>query len=41
MHININAIELCMAIPDCLTAEEIRDAALDNEHLSALADLIL
>ena len=30
-----------MDIPDCMTAEEIRIVALEDEHFSALAELIL
>ena len=40
-HITINAIESCTDIPDCKTAEEIRKVILEDEHLNALAELIL
>ena len=31
----------CMAIPDCMTAEEIRIVTVQGEHLCAMAELIL
>ena len=41
MHIAINGIETCIDIADCMTAEETREVTLDNEHLNALAELVL
>ena len=41
MYITIIAIESSMDIPDCMTAEEIREATPGDEHLSVLAELIL
>ena len=31
----------CIGIPDCMTAEEIREVTLEDEHVSAFAELIL
>ena len=36
--IAINAIESCMDIPDCMTAEETRSVTTEDEHLSMLSD---
>ena len=41
MHITINTIESCTDIPDCLTAEEIREATLEDNHLNVWQGLIL
>ena len=41
MQIIINAIESCMDIPNCMTAEEIGEAALGDKHLSTLAELVI
>ena len=38
MYTTINAIESWMDIPDCVTAEEIRMATLDNEQLAILSE---
>ena len=40
MHITINTVDLCMDLPVCLTADEIRIVTLEDEHLGALAELI-
>ena len=32
MNITIDAIESCIDIPDCMTAEEIKSATIDDEH---------
>ena len=37
MCITINAIESCTDIPSYITAEEIKDVTLGDEHLSVLA----
>ena len=37
----INAVESCMDIPDCMTAAEIRQATLGNEHLGILTEYVL
>ena len=36
MCITINTVQLCMDIPDCVRAEEIRTATLDDEHLGIM-----
>ena len=41
MCVTFNAIESCTYMPECLTAEEIREVILDDEHLSGFAELIL
>ena len=41
MCITINAMESCMDIPDCMTADKIRQAILDNEPLGMLSEYIL
>ena len=41
MCITINTIESHMDISDCKTAEEIRTAILDDEHIAILSELIL
>ena len=41
MYITINARESYMDISDCMTAEELREVTLGDEHLSALAKCIL
>ena len=41
MHITINAMQSAMDIPGCLTVEEIREVTLEDEHLSALVELVL
>ena len=38
MCITINAIESCTDIPGCITAEEIRVATLDDQHLGILSE---
>ena len=40
MCITFTAIESYMEAQDCMTAEEIREANLDDEHLSTFAELI-
>ena len=40
MHVTTNATESCINISDCMTAEEIREVTLWDEHLSALAELV-
>ena len=39
MSITINAIESCMDIPDCMKAEEIWLATLDDKHLILLSTM--
>ena len=34
-------MESCTDIPDCMTAEEIRIATLDDEHICILSEIIL
>ena len=41
MGITIKTIESCTDLPDYMTAKEIREATLEEEHLSALAMLVL
>ena len=41
MYITGNAITSCMDVQDCMTAEEIRVATLDDEHIGKLSELIL
>ena len=41
MSININAIESCMDVLDCMTAKEISLATLDNEHLGMMSEYVL
>ena len=41
MIITINTIKLCTDILDCMRADKIRLAILDNEHLHTLADNVL
>ena len=41
IHISINATQACTDIPECMTTEEIREVTLEDEHLSALPELIL
>ena len=41
MCITINPTDSCTGIPDCMIAEGLRIATLDDEHLSILLDLIL
>ena len=36
MGIHINVIETCMNIPECMTAEEIKLAAIDDESIDML-----
>ena len=39
--ITINATKSCVDLPDCMTAGEIRVAAMKDEHLSEVAELVL
>ena len=41
MYIRINTIKSCMDIQDHMRAGEIRVATMEDEHLSALAEIIL
>ena len=41
MYITICAIESCMDIPDGMAVEEISEGTPADEHLSALAELVL
>ena len=41
MYIIVKSIESCTDIVDCMTAEEIREEALECENLSTLTELIL
>ena len=41
MYRTIYAIDLCTDIPHIMSTEEIRKAVLEDEHPSALAELIL
>ena len=41
MFITINTIKSYMDICNCMTADKIREATLQNEHLSALTELVL
>ena len=41
MHITINAIESCIDILDCMTAEELRATKLADDHLGILSELVL
>ena len=38
MCIIINIIESCMGIPHCMTAEEVRVALLDNDHIGIMSE---
>ena len=40
MYITINAKESCTDITDCITAEEIRRAMLDDKYIGMLPELI-
>ena len=40
-YITINAIKSCMDIPDCMAAEDIRIATLDDDHIGMLLEHIL
>ena len=37
MNLNINAIEACTDIPECMMAEEIRHATCDNDNVSIMS----
>ena len=37
----ISAIESCMDMSDCMRAEEPRTAAIDDDHLGTLSELVL
>ena len=41
MCIIINTIESCMDIPYCITAGQIKEVTLEDEHLSAVSECIL
>ena len=41
MCITINEIESCTDTPNCMIAEEIMEATIENECLSVLAELVL
>ena len=41
MRITINSIEMCTDIPDCIPAEEIMLATLDDDHLGMLSKYVL
>ena len=41
MCITINAIESCTYIPDCMTAEDIKLAVLDDKHIGMLSKLLI
>ena len=41
MQSTINTIESCTDIPDYMRGEEIRMVTLEDEHFSALAELVL
>ena len=41
MGISINAIETCMNIPECITAEEIQLAFTDDKFLGMLPNYVL
>ena len=41
MNIIIKAIDSCMDIQDCMMAEEIRSATMDDEDVSMLSEYIL
>ena len=36
MNLNINAIEICTDIPECMMAEDLGLATLADDHLNAL-----
>ena len=38
MSVTISTIEACKDIPDCMTAQEIRLAKLDDEQLGRLSE---
>ena len=33
--------ELCTGIPDCITAEEIRTATIEDKHITMLSEYVL
>ena len=41
MGININVIETYTSIPECMTAEEIQLATMDDEHIGMLSNYTL
>ena len=38
MDFNINVIEMCTAIPECMTSQKIRHATEDDDHLHVLVN---
>ena len=41
MSLSINAVEKCTNVPECMVAEEIRQARQDDDHLSALLTYLI
>ena len=41
MNITINPIKSSMDLPDCMTAEQIRSATIDDKYLSILSEYVL
>ena len=41
MNLNINTFEMCTDFPECITAEEIRCATQEDDHLNILTTYII
>ena len=41
MNLNINAIETCMDIPECMSTEEMRHTTQVDDHLNALTMYVI
>ena len=41
MSLNINAIETCTDIPECMATEEIRHATLEDDQIGVLSTYVM